>query len=237
MEDIFQLHTFISSTLPWIPTDNPELSAVQELTGRFEDLFGAQLPWRVGRVTDYRNEEVLPAGEQLVRWELSDPQKVFAEGIAPRVKVNNINELNKTNADVGDYVKNNRASVFVSTSRRSIGEQGSIMGPVPSPEQVAQRFQYEIFVHGGIDVDQVGLSGHNFHADQDELEVTFPGGIRREFIRSVRIYHGSGGIHGTPEIWLNPFFNPSAIAPECICVGSLPDIADSLNIVAQDWKF
>lgn len=61
-------------------------------------------------------------------------------------------------------------------------------------------FEYEIFAYGGIDVNFVLGQDHQF---ANQHEIAFPGGIRREFIRSAREYSGATLI----RIWDNPRFD------------------------------
>ncbi|KAK0438169.1 uncharacterized protein EV420DRAFT_1651551 [Desarmillaria tabescens] len=62
------------------------------------------------------------------------------------------------------------------------------------------RFEYEIFAYGGIDVNHVLGDGHQY---ANQHEIAFPGGIRREFIRTAREYSGTQLV----RIWDNPRFD------------------------------
>lgn len=71
------------------------------------------------------------------------------------------------------YVANGRDSVFVSTTRSDWG-----------PRYRARLFRYDIFAPGGIDVNPT-LGAHQY---DNQNEVAFVGGIRREFIYGALEY-------------------------------------------------
>lgn len=66
------------------------------------------------------------------------------------------------------------------------------------------QFEYEIFAFGGIDVNYVLGSNHRY---ANQHEIAFPGGIRREFIRSAREYDADGRL---VRRWLNMNFDNAA---------------------------
>ncbi|KAG8791502.1 hypothetical protein FRC12_009033 [Ceratobasidium sp. 428] len=106
-------------------------------------------------------------------------------------------------ANLGAFVDRNVPSIFVATARYyAHPETGCPTRWVP--RNVANMFEYEIFAAGWIDVN---LSLGRSHAFAHQREVTFPGGIRPEFIRTARQYNGTGHIVG---IWTNPNFDITA---------------------------
>jgi len=263
---------FVSSTLKWMSANDPETGTVEEIATRLQAISDDVLPatpqatsddsppahgacgpliWRIKEVIDFRNQPTLPAGERLMRWEISPPEDVFINGIIsvaerkarkdPKDVVSSIKDLNAPVADLRSYVRNWNgspiASIFVSTSRTwSDSTTGEIKRIVPDHEQVIKRHEYEIFVHGGIDVTLSGESGHNF-TKEDEREISFTGGIRREFIRSVRTYPRDEGIKGKPVVLENPYFNPSANGQGVsVALPSLPAIVDlASGIEVKTW--
>lgn len=84
------------------------------------------------------------------------------------------------------------------------------------------RFQYGVFAHGGIDVNAL-LGNYNF---SNQNEVTFPGGIRREFIRSARQYGGTRLV----AIWDNPYFDPTQNGPYAPSWQDLPHVIRGTNV-------
>ncbi|KIY49761.1 hypothetical protein FISHEDRAFT_72393 [Fistulina hepatica ATCC 64428] len=60
-------------------------------------------------------------------------------------------------------------------------------------------YQYEIFAYGGINVNRL-LRPHEYNF---EHEIAFPGGIQREFIRSVRVYRDET----LQTVTKNPYFD------------------------------
>ncbi|KAF8601322.1 hypothetical protein BDV93DRAFT_237782 [Ceratobasidium sp. AG-I] len=205
------------------------------------------LRWRIENVTDFRGKVILPAGERLMRWEISSHEEIFTNGIIslaerkarkdPTLAISSINDLKGKVADLRNYVRNFGTSVFVSTSRTwTDSRTGEIKRIVPDPEQVKNRHEYEIFAHGGIDVTESGESGHNF-TTEDEREISVAGGVRREFIRSVRTYPKDKGIEGDPVVWENPYFNPSANGQGVsVKLADLPAIVDlASGVEVKTW--
>lgn len=172
MDDPTKEQRFISANSNWMwSKDHPEYCPALQIGERFEALCGRPVEWHDDPAEDHRGKAVMPAGARLMRWELSHPQVVFNQRIPPRVVVNNVGGLNDTNADIRIYVALSIRSVFVSTSRRFIDNNGQVTGWVPAVDEVAQRYQYEIFAHGGIDVVKSDPSGHGSNPSQEELEI------------------------------------------------------------------
>jgi hypothetical protein len=82
-----------------------------------------------------------------------------------------------------------------------------------TPRNRASTYQYEIFAPGGIDIN-LSLGSANRYSNQNE--VTFPGGILPQYIRTAREFDANGRL---VQIWSNGgFANPNLAAlPDPIC--------------------
>lgn len=110
------------------------------------------------------------------------PELIFENGFGPR---------DTTYTDLADYVAEDKPSAFVSTSRSDdIGVE------------IGAKYTYEIDAPGGIDVNET-LGPHE---KSYEHEISFPGGIRSEFIQGVRSYNYATGELG--EFIPNPNYRP-----------------------------
>ncbi|MGG3789108.1 RICIN domain-containing protein, partial [Paenibacillus larvae] len=137
-----------------------------------------------------------PERQRLLRWDRRPPNEILVNGFIPQV----INETpNLQDTDLFGYVKSNTKSIFVSTTKTKYKNGKRYQPWSPRTRDNGVIYQYEIFAPGGIDVN-------NSFGDRspwsNQLEVAFPGGIRPEFIRSVRELH-NGRIQ---RIWINPNF-------------------------------
>ena len=164
----------------------------------------ADIHWRPDKVTDYRGKRVLSAAVRLIRWDDENPDKVFSAGFAPL----------QTNAatsvfDLYAFKVNKKNSVFVSaTNCFADRDQGVTTRWVPNDYETIGRnailYEYEIFAHGGIDVDR---SLVDVSADLRKGDVAFPGGIRCDFVRSAIEYDPTGK---PVRYWLNGNFDLEA---------------------------
>ncbi|OTP24823.1 RICIN domain-containing protein, partial [Enterococcus mundtii] len=164
------------------------------------------------------NENGADVRERLLRYDDRGPEEIFLEGFVPHNAERTVYEYVW---DLLDYVAGRTdtdVTPFVSTTRPEIGPNGEIRQWMPDM-MFRTRYVYEIFAPGGIDVNASLGSGSPY---PEQLEITFPGGIRREFIRSVRVYEGEN-LDELTEIIMNPYFQglsdlPNIIIPEGVNV-------------------
>ncbi|MER7811913.1 hypothetical protein [Streptomyces sp900116325] len=102
------------------------------------------------------------------------PPTIFETGFAPK---------DPSNTDLLDFVSQNTPSAFVSTTRR---EQLNFLGGGTDEARV---FRFRIRAPGGIDINQT-LGEASPLAFQSE--VSFPGGIRPEFIEGAQLVRRGG---------------------------------------------
>ncbi|EPH92633.1 Heat-labile enterotoxin alpha chain, partial [Enterococcus faecalis 06-MB-DW-09] len=157
--------------------------------------------------------------ERLFRYDDRGPDEIFRHGFAPRL---NPNSASQFTWDLHDHVAggDNPRSVYVSTTRTLISSDGEIevwQPDVPLDQDIDIQYVYEIFAPGGIDVNASYGSNSPF---VDENEIAFPGGIRPEYIRSVRhvAYERSSNnqIPRLLQITMNPFFLGEPDLPDVI---------------------
>ncbi|KAF4627639.1 hypothetical protein G7Y89_g10512 [Cudoniella acicularis] len=174
-----------------------------------------EIVWRPARVPNIRVEsndpddqrEVPAAAQRLIRWARQHPNQIFRAGFEPR---NDGGEFN-----LAAYVGGAVDSLFVSTTRCFM-EDGCLMRWRPDTTHRARdaqyrserRYEYEIYAHGGIDVNRSLGENHQFH---EQNEIAFPGGIRRELIRSVLEYDENGA---PIRYWINEHFDLNVLPPE-----------------------
>ncbi|KAG8719150.1 hypothetical protein FRC09_011549 [Ceratobasidium sp. 395] len=187
------------------------------------------LEFRTDTVTDFREYPVPAAAERLIRWDYRHPDVIFNEGFRPLVAPTNEAGITPESANLGAFVDRNVPSIFVSTARYyAHPETGRPTRWVP--RNIANMFEYEIFAVGGIDVN---LSLGRSHAFANQREVTFPGGIRSEFIRTARQYNGTGHVVG---IWTNPDFDITASGTDHgVELAMLPDPVCGSSIDVHYW--
>ncbi|KAG9122127.1 hypothetical protein FRC07_001629 [Ceratobasidium sp. 392] len=202
------LSVFTAAALPFFRTA-PEV----DLMRRFDEILEHNpryshraIEYRTDAVTDFRGYPVPAAVERLIRWDRRHPDIIFNEGFRPHETPADESGIARDNADLGVYVDSNSRSVFVSTARTYEDEDTGL--PIRwAPHNLANRFEYEIFAAGGIDIN---LSLGRLNQYWDQHEIAFPGGIRPEFIRTARQYNGTGHL---VAIWANPNFDISASGP------------------------
>ena len=181
---VFLLHNLIRSTWnPNLETDSPV--------------------WRNSR--DSADER-----ELLLRHDSRSPDSIFHEGFRPRNDLQSPYNFvwNLQNYAAGRY--RNRDNPYVSTTRPTVDAQGRIVQQWTPNSFYATTYVYEIFAPGGIDINASLGNGSPY---PEQAEIAFPGGIRREFIRSVRVY-GDRGMGELVEIITNPHFQGQSNLPE-----------------------
>lgn len=156
--------------------------------------------------------------ERLLRYDDRGPEEIFLEGFAPHNAERTIYDYLWNLLDYVAGRTDAEVTPFVSTTRPEIGPNGEIMQWTPD-SMFRTSHVYEIFAPGGIDINASLGSGSPY---PEQLEITFPGGIRREFIRSVRVYEGDN-LDELTEIIINPYFQgpsdlPNIIIPEGVNV-------------------
>ncbi len=156
---------------------------------------------------------------RLLRWDRRPPNDIFLNGFIPRVTNQNLSPVEDTH--LLNYLRTNSPSIFVSTTRARYNNLGLEITPwTPHSANNNIIYRYEIFAPGGIDINASFSRNHNPFPNEDEI--TFPGGIRPEFIRSTYEYHNGEIV----RIWINPnFINPS----------TLNDVSGPSNISKVFW--
>ncbi|ARF70287.1 hypothetical protein B7C51_24255 [Paenibacillus larvae subsp. pulvifaciens] len=185
-----------AAVLEWIRELSLELLNVYMARSWPIDLMDSGPNWRPVQVKDENGVVKEDRRQRLLRWDRRPPNQILRDGFIPQV-TNEEPSLQDT--DLFGYVKSNTKSIFVSTTKTKF-KQGKRYQPwTPRSSARGIIYQYEIFAPGGIDVN-------NSFGDRspwpNQLEVAFPGGIRPEFIRSVRELH-DGRIQ---RIWINRNF-------------------------------
>ncbi|KAI1273594.1 hypothetical protein F5Y07DRAFT_411191 [Xylaria sp. FL0933] len=192
---------FLAAALQWFH-DNAE-HVISRLDDALENSRpGHVIEWRTDTVTDFRGHTVPASGERLVRWDSRHPNVIFRDGFRPQYAAESGDGLADEHADLHRYVRYNAQSIFVGTARYYRNENNSPTRWVP--REIGDRFEYEIYAHGGIDVN-LSLGYHHRYFNQ--REIAFPGGIRPEFIRTAREYNSEGRI---VRIWVNGGFDIAA---------------------------
>jgi hypothetical protein len=187
---------FLTAVLAWFTRD------FERVINRLDTVNNARaIEWRTDTVTDFRGHPVPAAAERLIRWDTRHPDQVFQHGFVPQYAPPEGDALPDQYLNLETYVGQNTPSIFVSTARY-YNQDGR--NQRWTPRNIANRFEYEIFAYGGIDIN---LSLGHDHQYSNQREIAFPGGIRPEFIRTAREYDGDGRII---RIWANGGFDPSA---------------------------
>ncbi|MBO0473722.1 hypothetical protein IGL98_001011 [Enterococcus sp. DIV0840] len=166
------------------------------------------------------NENDIDRRQLLLRHDARGPNDIFTQGFALRNQHENFVNLRW---NLGIYVSGryrNRDNPFVSTTRPEVDENGQIVRQWTPNSWYQQEYIYEIFAPGGIDIN---ASLNNQSPYPEQLEITFPGGIRPEFIRSVRQTRriGTTNERELVRIYTNPNFRgvdglPEIVVPEGI---------------------
>ncbi|KAK0455355.1 Hemopexin-like domain-containing protein [Desarmillaria tabescens] len=192
---------FVPSVIPWFRDRADEVMdhihrlAIPNDTNAPSDMFR---PAQVQNATTQRN--VPTAAERLIRWDTLHPNDAFWNGFQPWVSPSNGNFPDEA-FNLRQYVVTNVRSIFVGTARYYRNNRNALVRWQPRVTTATRhRFEYEIFAYGGIDVNHVLGDGHQY---ANQHEIAFPGGIRREFIRTAREYSGTQLV----RIWDNPRFD------------------------------
>jgi hypothetical protein len=192
------------SVLHGVPEEVPETERRTDIKPPTLERPSAQLDPSVdpNHITGVRPTPANPNGDThfridqapLVRDDSRDPLDIFNNGFAPR---------DPANTNLASFVGGDPGA-FVSTTRKPHLNHLGHSGPFETV------FRYPIDAPGGIDVNAT-LGDTNIFDDQDE--VAFPGGIRRENIAEAeRVGNGQGPL----ELWpfhVNRNFDPSAPNP------------------------
>ena len=227
---------FIASALPWMR--NVDEDQAREIFERMDSLLRRSDPAlditvRADNVSNSRHEWVVTGAEQLARWDTRPPTEVFRYGFMPRVAPESMDDfraLDDVPVHLYRYVYDNVQSVFVSTTR-FVQQDGRESGWYPA--MTRNRYQYEIYAYGGIDI-QLTFHVHHISPYYAQQEITFIGGIRPGLIRSARQYDDSGRV---VRVWRNLHFNPllnGEHAPRAMDLPRLPDIVDTANFLMVD---
>lgn len=201
---------FTPSIIPWFRDRaddvirNILLATFQNNPGVGDDIF------RPAEVVDETSQQVVPTPvERLIRWDDRHPNDVFWFGFQPWVTPED-GEYPTTAFDLGSYVaegSSTRNSIFVGTARYYRNDAGRLVRWQP---RRSVRFEYEVFAYGGIEVNHVLGTEHEY---ANQHEIAFPGGILPQFIRSAREFRDGRLL----RIWDNPRFdnlaNPAASTP------------------------
>lgn len=218
----------IPSNIAWFRNDAENvMNHIAEATYGTAHIGPAQM-FRPDEVHDVESRRVVPtAAQRLIRWDVTPVSTIFPNGFVPRVSpTQGTYPANAFN--LATYVQSNTPSIFVSTTHYTRTADGVLhLWQRRLTQANSQRFAYEIFAYGGIDVNHV--FGNHDNANQNEI--AFPGGIRSEFIRSAREYQGTRVV----AIWTNPNFNPGANAQHSPTWADLPPYIQGPGI--PDYEF
>lgn len=213
---------FLTAVLAWFSRD------VERVINRLDAVNnGRPIEWRTDTVTDFRGHPIPAGAERLIRWDDRHPDQIFQHGFVPQYAPPEGDALPDQYLNLETYVGQNTQSIFVSTARY-YNQDGR--NQRWTPRNIANRFEYEVFAYGGIDIN---LSLGHAHQYSNQREVAFPGGIRPEFIRTAREYNSEGRI---TRIWANGGFNTQANgagnSPE---LRQLPDPVCGPNVPVLYW--
>ncbi|MEC0186767.1 RICIN domain-containing protein [Paenibacillus larvae] len=205
-----------AATVRWISELSSEILAMYLARSLPAELFNIDFSWRNQEIKDEDGQTKSPERQRLLRWDRRPPNEILVNGFIPQVTNENPNLLD---TDLFHYVRSNTKSIFVSTTKTRYKNSKRYQPWTPRSSARGIIYQYEIFAPGGVDVN-------NSFGDRspwpNQLEVAFPGGIRPEFIRSVRELQG-GRIQ---RIWINPNFQDP---------GNLEGIAASSSTKQVMW--
>lgn len=217
---------FLAAALVWFHGD------FQSVLQRIDDALHNTNPnrvieWRTDSLTDFRGYLVPASAERLVRWDAQHPNVIFNEGFIPRYAAQAGDQLADQHVNLHTYVNQNTESIFVSTARYYRQDNRPTRW---TPRNLANRFEYEVFAVGGIDVN---LSLRYRHRYWNQREVAFLGGIRSEFIRTAREYDESGRVI---RIWVNGRFDIEANGPNHRPrLVELPDPVCGFQVPVRYW--
>lgn len=184
---------FVTSSIRWIRVNPQRIIRAMEhfLTISHP---GHRIVWRSDGVEDFRGLLVSACAERLIRWDTRHPNDIFNRGFVPRVDMMPDFPLDSYCVDLVRYAVGSVKTIFVGAVpyRRQNGRNIRW-----TPRVLKNRFEYEIFSSGGIDVN---LSLGTSLRYSGQMEIAFPGGIRPEFIRSAREYDEQGR---AVRVWAN----------------------------------
>ncbi|KAL6303072.1 hypothetical protein BKA93DRAFT_750835 [Sparassis latifolia] len=211
------LDPFAAAVFSWFRDDTQSLMNRIAAVLASSSLYpGRTVQWRPTQATDFRNLHLPASAERLIRWDTRRPEDVFEKGFVPRAQPSNSTQLQDRQLDIATYVMNNVPSIFVSTTRTLASYTPSVPEPLiwtADNRHIVDRtsFRYEIYAHGGIDVNESLGTHHHQH----QHGVAFAGGIRREFVRTAVEYCLIENSDGTTEdrivrVYYNPYFDWNA---------------------------
>ncbi len=206
---------FATSVIPWFRDQEDKVANFIHRMTIPDDDHPATEMFRPATVQNATSQSIVPAAaERLIRWTDVHPNEIFWYGFQPWVSPAAGNFLDDA-FNLRQFVDTNSPSIFVAAARYYRNARNILVRWRPCTTRL--RFEYEIFAYGGIDVNAVLGDAHQYASRH---EVTFPGGIRREFIRTAREYRGTQLV----RIWDNPRFdntlNPEGHVP---ALEALPD--------------
>ncbi|KAG6841114.1 hypothetical protein C0991_001802 [Blastosporella zonata] len=205
---------FIACAIPWFlkKTDEIEQEVNNQLQYQLNDL--SAVVWRTEGVEN-----------GLVRWDDRHPDVIFKDGFVPRANPSE-GQLRPGTVDLWRYVVYHDFAVFVSTTRtRRVGTGVERW----APNNQTNLFEYTVYAYGGIEVNST-LGDHPFpHQD----EISFPGGIKREFIYCARQYDAKGAVI---RVWINTHFDLMANGRFQVPLFRLPDVLNwSVGVQIVNW--
>ncbi|PGT99570.1 hypothetical protein COD21_31220 [Bacillus cereus] len=186
-----------AATVEWISDLALDILTLMIVNNNPVDLRDRLPYWRPTEIQDLDGKQKSDKQQRLLRWDRRPPNQILQNGFIPQV----VNEnLTSKQTDLFSYVTTNNLSMFVSTTKTNYKDNKCQNPWRPRTADNGVIYQYEIFAPGGIDVNE---SFGQSSPWPNQREVAFPGGIRTEFIRSVRELQ-DGRVQ---RVWLNPYFN------------------------------
>lgn len=186
-----------SAVVPWIQSTNQDvvtnfIQTTYPIDNPNNNNTGSEVVWR--RRTMYTIQQ------HLLRWDRRGPNEIFSEGFHPR-RTGARYAINDGN--IWTYANSNTPSIFVGTTIVRDGSNGSVNRWTPRSFNRGTTYAYDIFAPGGIDVNESLGSSYQY---RNQYEIAFPGGINRQYIRSVTQYHNGRVV----RVFNNPSFAPGA---------------------------
>ncbi|KAL7807569.1 ADP-ribosylation [Trichoderma aethiopicum] len=215
MSGLFDPDLFVAATSRWQQSVD-----LEDFFNRIQIAFGSnrEAAWRPIWVRDFREYFVPAAAERLVRWDKRCPRDIFRTGFEPNGGID-------SQCNIEEYVLHNQESPFISTARCYRSNECPMRWRPHQTPFTRNRggFEYEIFAYGGIDVNVSIIRRHRLAGQK---EIAFPGGIRREFIRSALEYDSNGHY---VRYWINTHFDLNANGPK-----HSPDLSQIPNHLFPD---
>ncbi|WP_218924481.1 enterotoxin A family protein, partial [Bacillus cereus] len=201
-----------AATLEWIRNTALDIVSLYIARSWRTDLNTSEPRWRPQEVVDTDGRTRSDTRQRLIRWDRRPPNEIFRDGFIPQVTSEN---PTLEDTDLYNYAKSNHKSFFVSTTKTQLKKKNYVWTPRSATTGII--YQYEIYAPGGLDVNE-SLSNESPWPNQ--MEVAFPGGIRPEFIRSVREM-SNGRVQ---RVWINPNFMDPGGLPEIATRSSTPQV-------------